>query len=363
MRHRVEEVATVMRWMRERVGQLRQNRSALFGWSLAALVALLLAGCGGASTTTSAPALPVVAVPSQLAPYHIYVSDLETGDVAELGMRTWHVSRSVHGLGLSSDGHALYVTDISGNRLTAYSTQDSVSSSSQHAAPVGLQPVHMVNTLDGKTIFVTNFGTNTISVINAATWTQTKAITVPDQPHGIVLSPDGRWAYVSCYGGSAIAVLDTAGATLVATIPLPAPAKPYGIAISRDGRYVYASDNLTGRLFIIDATARRVLPSVQVGLRPALLARSPDGAALYVANGGAHSVSVLDLSRDAAHPSVRATVPVEGYPHGIAVTPDGKYVIVANTISKNISIIATASNTVLATIPGEKDPNDVLIAG
>jgi DNA-binding beta-propeller fold protein YncE len=61
------------------------------------------------------------------------------------------------------------------------------------------------------------------------------------------------------------------------------------------------------------------------------IARSPDGATRYVANGGSHSVSVLDLARDPAQPMLRNNVPVDGYPHGLAVTPDGRYIVVANT--------------------------------
>ena len=45
-----------------------------------------------------------------------------------------------------------------------------------------------------------------------------------------------------------------------------------------------------------------------------------------------------------------ATVPVGISPVGVAVTPDGARVYVANAGSNNVSAIATASNTVLATV-------------
>jgi YVTN family beta-propeller protein len=135
------------------------------------------------------------------------------------------------------------------------------------------------------------------------------------------------------------------------------------LALSRDGRWLYASDNFSGRLIVLDTLKRRVVGSVPVGVRPALIARSPDGLTLYVANGQSHSVSVVDLARDPAHPAVRKTVAVDGYPHGLAVTPDGHYIVVANTISKNLSVIDAATDLVVATIagPGLQYPNDVLI--
>lgn len=314
-----------------------------------------------AASTTAEPVLPKLA---ELAPYHIFVTDLETGNVAELGERTIHVAQSVHGLGLSADGKMLFVTDVSGNCVDGFALAGGAPGA-EHEAPVGISPVHMVATLDGKTLLVTNFADQTISVVNATTWQPEKTIAVPARPHGIVLSPDGRWAYVACYGGAAIAVLDTASVTLAATIALPAGAQPYGIAISADGRYLYASDNFTGRLFVIDTAQRKVLPSVEVGLRPALIARAPDGKTLYVANGGAATVSVVDIGHDPAHPTVKTIGGMLGYPHGIAVTPDGRFVIVADTYGQSLSIIDTSDDKVLPPItsPDLKYPNDVLITG
>ncbi|MGZ6391583.1 MAG: lactonase family protein [Ktedonobacterales bacterium] len=341
---------------------MRRSRAGSLLTLLCLLLAYVLAGCNGAAThpSVSTAALPILPLPSQLAGYHIFVTDLATGDLSELGLHTWHVSQSIHGLGLSGDDRRLYVTDISGSNLIAYALHgDKIGD--RRAAPVGNSPVHLVETLDGRTVYVTNFGGASVSVVDTTTWTQKRTIAVPAAPHAIVLSPDGQLAYVSCYGGAAIAVLDTQQATLAATIALPAGSQPYGIALSRDGRYLYASDNLTGRLFVVDTQSHHVLPSVLVGNHPALIARSPDGATLYVSNGGSHSVSVLDIAQDPARPRVRATVSVDGYPHGLAVTPDGHYLVVANTISRNISVVDTQSEHVIATIPGEKFPNDVII--
>ena len=70
---------------------------------------------------------------------------------------------------------------------------------------------------------------------------------------------------------------------------------------------------------------------------------------------------MIDLAKDPAHPTVRATIPVLGYPHGIDVTPDGKYLVVADTTGNAISVIDATSLTMLTTINGEQDPNDMLV--
>ena len=50
-----------------------------------------------------------------------------------------------------------------------------------------------------------------------------------------------------------------------------------------------------------------------------------------------------------------ATIPV-GYPVGVAVTPDGSKVYVANVDSNSVSVINTAKNTVTATITVGTNP-------
>jgi YVTN family beta-propeller protein len=346
------------------------THKAAASWLRMALVVGLVAlgGLAGCSSGTTVKSLPLLRLPPNLAAklsgYHIYVSDLVTGDVAEIGVFTRHVSESVHGVGLSPDGKTLYVTDIRNNKLDAFALDgpDSFVSSfgATHSVATGSIPVHMVST--GQVIFVTNFGQDSISVIDALTWKRIKTIRVCQSPHGIVLSPDRRLVYASCNGGEAVAVIDVASQTLLTTIPTPVPSAPYGIAVSADGRYVYVSDYDTGRLMVIDAATKAYLRSVEVSAHPMLITRSPDGKRLYVANNGSRSVSVLDIGNDPANPQILvASIPVAGYPHGLALTPDGRYLAVANTLGDTLSVIDTSTNTDIGSIPGEKYPNDVVI--
>ena len=73
---------------------------------------------------------------------------------------------------------------------------------------------------------------------------------------------------------------------------------------------------------------------------------TPDGAFVYVANPGSNTVSVIATASN----SVTASVPVGLSPIGVAVTPDGAFVYVANLASNTVSVIATADNTVVATV-------------
>jgi YVTN family beta-propeller protein len=77
------------------------------------------------------------------------------------------------------------------------------------------------------------------------------------------------------------------------------------------------------------------------------VAVTPDGSHVYVTNVASDSVSVIATAND----TVTATIPVGNSPAGVAVTPDGSTVYVANEFSNNVSLIATSSNTVTAAIP------------
>jgi YVTN family beta-propeller protein len=65
------------------------------------------------------------------------------------------------------------------------------------------------------------------------------------------------------------------------------------------------------------------------------------------------NVSVIDTATN----TVVATVPVVGVPEEVAITPDGTraYVTLLNGINGSVSVIATATNTVVAIVPMERE--------
>ena len=78
--------------------------------------------------------------------------------------------------------------------------------------------------------------------------------------------------------------------------------------------------------------------AVPVGIFPAGAAVHPDSSRVYVTNNSSATVSVIATATNA----VVATVPVGLGPTGVAVSPDGAHLYVANAGSATVSVIATA---------------------
>ena len=200
--------------------------------------------------------------------------------------------------------------------------------------------------------YITNAGSNTVSVIDTSTNQVTTTIPVGSFPDGVAVSPDGRRAYITNTGSGTVSVIDTATNKVIATILTSA--QSVGIAVSPDGRRVYTANLLDQSISVIDTGTNTLIATVPVSIFPYDVKVA--GKKIYVTNCTAQcsssspgTVTVLDAATD----KVIATIPVAPTTNapGLAVSPDGQKIYVTNEISDNVPVIDTATDTVTATIP------------
>ncbi|MGE0299439.1 beta-propeller fold lactonase family protein [Pseudonocardia sp.] len=206
---------------------------------------------------------------------------------------------------------------------------------------VGLTPADVVVSPDGRRAYVANLGDDTVSVLDATTLAPVGTpIAVGDAPNSLALSADGRRLYVSDTRADTVTIVDTAAARAVATVAVGA--FPDGIALSPDGRRLYVGNAEDDTVSVIDTATEAVVGRpIPVGRRPYGLALAPDGATLYVSAFDSDELTAVDTARNAA----AWTVAVGDGPLNLAVARDGSRVYVANTLDGSVSVVDPASRT------------------
>ncbi len=199
---------------------------------------------------------------------------------------------------------------------------------------------------------------------------------------GLVFSPDGKRIYVSNVNGDVkVFAVDPAGkVSALRLIVLPeakAPKRkaeiPAGLAVSRDGRLLYVAFNLANKLAEIDTTTGVVLRTWETGVAPFDVVLAAGKA--YVSNWGGRRPGKGDLTGPAgrgttvrvdpvrslpsegsvtivnlAEGKVKTELLVELRPGALAVSPDERYVVVANTGSDTLSVIDSKTDAVVEKI-------------
>lgn len=204
--------------------------------------------------------------------------------------------------------------------------------------------------------YVPNQSGASVAVVDVGNGAVITTVPVGVAPIGVAVAPGGRFVYVAQHNSDAVAVISTNTNTVQAQISTGS--KPVGVAVSPDGTRLYVTNSLTatasgggslwikGTLTVVDAVTRDALVAVIVGANPTGVAVSPDGSRVYVANAGSGTLSVIS----AASNTVTATIPVGANPVGVAASPDGLRVYVANGGSASVSVIDAAALTVTSTI-------------
>ena len=178
------------------------------------------------------------------------------------------------------------------------------------------------------------------------------AIDLGSMPLAMTLSPDGRKVLVllNGYRAQGVQVVDRASGSIDQT--LVQTAAFLGIAFSPDGRTLYASGGNQDVIYryawandhatLTDSLVLAVKRGPNGTRYPGGLAPSPDGRLLYVAENLADSVAVVDL----ASARVIQHLATERWPYGVAVARNGT-VYVSSWGGNTVSVFTPAGNGAL----------------
>ncbi len=201
-------------------------------------------------------------------------------------------------------------------------------------------------------LVVANQMEHTVLVVDPESRRELAKVVVGVNGHEVVVSKDGRFAYVPIYGnsgvgrpgtdGSTIDVVDLQDHKLAVSIDLGKGLRPHRAEFGPDG-LLYVTAELANAVDVIDPSTRKVLAEIPTGQREShMLVLSPDGRRGYTANVGAGSVSVLDLAKR----SLVTTVSVAKRIQRISMSPDGLRVFTHDQDAPRIAVIDTATDRI-----------------
>ena len=120
-------------------------------------------------------------------------------------------------------------------------------------------------------VYVACNASNEVVEVDVLSWAVTRRFGTGARPYNLDISPDGRLIVVTLKGGAAVNVIDLESAQLLAELPTTREIT-HGVVISPDGRYAFVTNEsiggLPGTLDVFDLAALERVSSVELRLQP-----------------------------------------------------------------------------------------------
>ncbi len=145
-------------------------------------------------------------------------------------------------------------------------------------------------------------------------------------------------------------LVEPRAADAVLAVPTDQPGT-HMVAVLPDLRRAYTANIPAGTVTVVDLESRRKLKDLAVGGRPEGIAVSPDGNSLWVADlegARVHVFSTRAIERGSAKPL--AGVPTGKRPIRVVFSPDGRFVVTSNFLDGTLTVIDAATRKPVRTI-------------
>src|SRR6266446_6786370 len=226
---------------------------------------------------------------------------------------------------------------------------------------------------DGSRYYFSDEAESTLDVVDRKTLKVMRRIPLSGHPNNISIGKDGRRVYVAiAVAPGSVDVIDTTSLQKVKSIPVKGAV--HNTYVTPDGKYVVAGSVAGKTVTVIDAQTEQPAWTVDfdLGVRPLAFERNPDGstkrifAQLSNLNGFAvvdfathKEVNRIELPRIAA-----GKAPVLGggnESHGMAVTSDGKMLVVNSRLNIAVYIYSLPDLKVLGSVDVGRSPDWVTL--
>ncbi len=235
---------------------------------------------------------------------------------------------------------------------------------------VGSSPTRLAyDPADGE-VFVSNFQSSSVSVVNTTYDTVVSTVGVGGYPRGLAYDPTDHNVYVAnngAGGGSTVSVIATTNNTDFATISVGSA--PQGVLYDPANSQILVSNGVSASVSAIYSGNQTVASTIGVGTNPWFMAYDPASGDVYVADGGYNRATAPPSVSIVSSADVVATsVSMSGvYP--FAMVLDGKTgdMYSLNGGNSNITILSAHRNSPIGSIAltapsdGAYDPTNGIV--
>jgi len=221
-------------------------------------------------------------------------------------------------------------------------------------------------------IYQTEWFDSKLTVFERETGRFLRRISVGEAPSHVMTRTDTDEVHVALNGeqGPQAVVELSPGATSVQRRIDIGRGNPHAHWMSHDGKTMVTPNAFTADSSIFDFPANHTTSIVPTGAIPIATGMMPDASKYYVANFLDNTITVIQTQTgnvlgiinliENYNPVTGAiTGPVGGLPIQTPVSPDGRYMVTANTLTATILITDTKTDTLVAMLHGEAGTHGV----
>ena len=235
-------------------------------------------------------------------------------------------------------------------------------------------PHNMWTDKDQTVIYQTQWFSNKLAVFDRQTLKLLRNITVGHAPAHVMTRVDTDQVHVSVNGDDHVIELSPLGRKIDRRIPIQFkgenPGHPHAHTMSFDGQIMVTPNSNTADSTRIDVPSGNIVDKTPTGTLPIATGMMPDASKYYVSNyvdssitcisigapscqSGGGPVAVKNINLLANYNPVNGAItgPVGALPIQTPVSPHGRWVITANTLTATITIIDTATDELVKMLP------------
>ncbi len=226
--------------------------------------------------------------------------------------------------------------------------------------PVGNDPHEVIASSDGKTAYVSNYGSGAYHTLAVVDLIHQSASTPIDLgalrgPHGLTFA--GGKTFFTAEGAKAIGSYDPA-ANRIDWILGTGQNRTHMIYVSPDMKWIATTNVSSGTVSLIEKAMINSGPGgpredwnetvIRVGNGSEGFDVTPDGKEIWVANAQDGTVSIIDVGGKQVTQTLAANV---AGANRLKFTPDGKLALISSLRGPDVTVIATATRKTVKRIP------------